>query len=91
MRTDSFSATVQGTSRMDPERVTIRSEMPWAPFFTAFKKDDTRRIGYTRNELLDMLTVLYGGIEAVHAAGAFVPGLVLTSLYMGYILMMSIA
>jgi cell division protease FtsH len=46
-----------------PEKVTIQSDMPWAPFFTAFKHDK-RRIGHSRNELLDILTVLYGGIEA---------------------------
>ncbi len=46
-----------------PEKVTIQSDMPWAPFFTQFKHDK-RRIGYARNELLDILTVLYGGIEA---------------------------
>jgi cell division protease FtsH len=47
-----------------PERVTIQSEMPWAPFYTGYKKDDTRKVGYSRNELLDRLCVLYGGIEA---------------------------
>ena len=47
-----------------PERVTIQSEMPWAPFYTGDKKDDTRKVGYTRNELYDRLCVLYGGIEA---------------------------
>jgi cell division protease FtsH len=46
-----------------PEKVTIQSDMPWAPFFTQFKHDK-RKIGYSRNELLDILTVLYGGIEA---------------------------
>ncbi|MDB5312600.1 MAG: ftsH1 [Gemmataceae bacterium] len=46
-----------------PEKVTIQSDMPWSPFFTAFKHDK-RRIGHSRNELLDILTVLYGGIEA---------------------------
>ena len=47
-----------------PERVTIQSEMPWAPFYTGYKKDDTRKVGYSRSELLDRLCVLYGGIEA---------------------------
>jgi len=47
-----------------PERVTIQSEMPWVPFFTEFKKDDTRKVGHSRNELIDILCVLYGGIEA---------------------------
>ncbi|MBX9627539.1 MAG: AAA family ATPase [Gemmataceae bacterium] len=46
-----------------PEKVTIDSDMPWAPFFTAFKHDK-RRVGHSRNELLDILCVLYGGIEA---------------------------
>jgi cell division protease FtsH len=46
-----------------PERVTIQSEMPWVPFYTGFK-EDKRRIGESRNELLDRLCVLYGGIEA---------------------------
>ncbi|MFY7953511.1 MAG: AAA family ATPase [Armatimonadaceae bacterium] len=47
-----------------PERVTIQSEMPWAPFYTGYKKDDTRKVGYSRLELYDRLCVLYGGIEA---------------------------
>ncbi len=47
-----------------PERVTIQSEMPWAPFYTGYKKDDTRKVGYSRAELHDRLSVLYGGIEA---------------------------
>ncbi len=47
-----------------PERVTIQSEMPWAPFYTGYKKDDVRKIGYSRGELFDRLSVLYGGIEA---------------------------
>jgi cell division protease FtsH len=46
-----------------PEKVTIQSDMPWAPFFTQFKHDK-RKIGYSRAELLDILTVLYGGIES---------------------------
>lgn len=46
-----------------PEKVTIQSEMPWAPFFTQFKHDP-KRVGMTRNEMLDVLCVLYGGIEA---------------------------
>jgi cell division protease FtsH len=37
--------------------------MPWAPFFTQFKHEK-KRIGMSRNEMLDILTVLYGGIEA---------------------------
>src|SRR5262249_4247252 len=34
------------------------------PFYTGYKKDDTRKVGYTRSELYDRLCVLYGGIEA---------------------------
>src|SRR5262249_52998774 len=45
-----------------PERVTIQSRMPWVPFYTEFQKDDAHRIGYTRNELFDQISVLYGGI-----------------------------
>ena len=47
-----------------PERVTIQSEMPWAPFYTGYKRDDVRKVGYTQGELYDRLCVLYGGIEA---------------------------
>lgn len=47
-----------------PERVTIQSEMPWAPFYTGYKRDDARKVGYSRAELYDRLCVLYGGIEA---------------------------
>ncbi|HEV3143357.1 MAG TPA: AAA family ATPase [Gemmataceae bacterium] len=47
----------------EAERITIQSEMPWAPFFVSFKHDETR-IGYSRNQLLDMICVLYGGIES---------------------------
>jgi cell division protease FtsH len=46
-----------------PEKVTIQSDMPWAPFFTQFQHDK-KRIGMSRNEMLDILCVLYGGIEA---------------------------
>ncbi len=46
-----------------PEKVTIQSDMPWAPFFTQFKHEK-KRIGMSRLEMLDILTVLYGGIEA---------------------------
>jgi cell division protease FtsH len=46
-----------------PEKVTIQSDMPWAPFFTQFKHDK-KRIGMSRSEMLDILCVLYGGIEA---------------------------
>lgn len=46
-----------------PEKVTIQSDMPWAPFFTMYKHDK-KKIGHSRAELLDILCVLYGGIEA---------------------------
>ncbi len=46
-----------------PEKVTIQSDMPWAPFFTQFKHEK-KRIGMSRGEMLDILCVLYGGIEA---------------------------
>jgi len=46
-----------------PEKVTIQSDMPWAPFFTQYKHDK-KKIGHSRGELLDILCVLYGGIEA---------------------------
>ena len=46
-----------------PEKVTIQSDMPWAPFFTQFKHEK-KRIGMSRSEMHDILTVLYGGIEA---------------------------
>jgi cell division protease FtsH len=47
-----------------PERITIRSEMPWAPFYTLYQKDNPNKVGHSRGELLDRLAVLYGGIEA---------------------------
>ncbi|MCS6866687.1 MAG: AAA family ATPase [Gemmata sp.] len=46
-----------------PEKVTIQSDMPWAPFFTQFRHEK-KRIGMSRNEMFDEITVLYGGIEA---------------------------
>jgi cell division protease FtsH len=46
------------------ERITIRSETSWAPGYVRYKDDDSRRIGLTRNQILDDLCVLYGGIEA---------------------------
>lgn len=47
-----------------PERITIHSEMSWAPAYVRFKQDESRRLGLTRNQMLDDLTVLLGGIEA---------------------------
>src|SRR5947209_5049993 len=46
------------------ERITIRSEMSWAPAYVSYQDDKTRRIGETRNQMLDDLAVLLGGIEA---------------------------
>jgi cell division protease FtsH len=46
------------------ERITIRSEMSWAPAYVSYQDDKTRRIGETRNQMLDDLTVLLGGIES---------------------------
>ncbi len=46
-----------------PEKVTIQSDMPWAPFFTQFRHEK-KRIGMSRSEMFDEITVLYGGIEA---------------------------
>jgi cell division protease FtsH len=37
--------------------------MPWAPFFTQFKHEK-KRVGMSKQEMLDVLAVLYGGIEA---------------------------
>jgi ATP-dependent Zn protease/intein/homing endonuclease len=47
-----------------PERITIQSKMPWAPFYTEWQKEDSRRVGHRRKEFLDHLVVLFGGIEA---------------------------
>ncbi len=47
-----------------PERITIRSELAWAPAYTRFKEDKSRRLAVTRNQMLDDLCVLLGGIEA---------------------------
>jgi cell division protease FtsH len=47
-----------------PERITIRSEISWAPAYVRYKQDDTRRLGLTRKQMLDDLCVLFGGIEA---------------------------
>src|SRR5262249_30696235 len=45
------------------EGSTVQGGMAGAPFFVEYKKDENA-IGYTRNELLDMICVLYGAIEA---------------------------
>ncbi|MFQ3651279.1 MAG: AAA family ATPase [Gemmataceae bacterium] len=46
------------------ERITIKSEMPWAPAYVLHRQDDSRRLGLTYNQMVTDLVVLYGGIEA---------------------------
>lgn len=46
------------------DRITIRSETSWAPAYVRYKEDETRKIGLTRDQMMDDLCVLYGGIEA---------------------------
>jgi cell division protease FtsH len=46
------------------ERITIQSEMSWAAAYVQYRRDDDRRLGLTRNQMFDDLTVLLGGIEA---------------------------
>ncbi len=38
--------------------------MSWAPAYVRFKQDESRRLGQTRNQMLDDLCVLLGGIES---------------------------
>lgn len=47
-----------------PERITIRSEIPWAGGYVRYEKDKSMRLGWTRQRFLDMLCVLMGGVEA---------------------------
>jgi cell division protease FtsH len=47
-----------------PERITIRSEIPWAGGYVRYEKDKSMRLGWTRGRFLDMLCVMMGGIEA---------------------------
>ncbi len=51
------------THHPPPEKVTIEGEIPWAPFFTRYKIDK-QKISHKRAELMDIICVLYGGIEA---------------------------
>ena len=46
------------------ERITIKSETTWAPAYVRYSQDDSRRLGLTRNQLMEDLCVLLGGIEA---------------------------
>jgi cell division protease FtsH len=58
-----FLVSIFCENHQPPEKVTIQSDMPWAPFFTQFKQEKNR-IGMSRQEMFDQITVLYGGIEA---------------------------
>jgi cell division protease FtsH len=46
------------------ERITIKSETTWAPAYVRYTEDNTRRLGLTRNQMVEDLCVLLGGIEA---------------------------
>ncbi len=46
------------------ERITIKSETTWAPAYVRYSEDNTRRLGLTRNQMMEDLCVLLGGIEA---------------------------
>jgi cell division protease FtsH len=46
------------------ERITIKSETTWAPAYVRYSEDDSRRLGLTRNQMMEDLCVLLGGIEA---------------------------
>jgi len=51
-------------SSLPIERITIKSEMPWAPAYVSFKPDETRRIVQTFKQMFADLAVTLGGIEA---------------------------
>jgi cell division protease FtsH len=46
------------------ERITIKSETTWAPAYVRYTQDDSRRLGLTRQQMIEDLCVLLGGIEA---------------------------
>jgi cell division protease FtsH len=46
------------------ERITIRSENPWAVAYVRYKQDDSRRLGETYRQMFADLCTLLGGIEA---------------------------
>jgi cell division protease FtsH len=46
------------------ERITIKSETTWAPAYVRYTEDESRRLGLTRNQMMEDLSVLLGGIEA---------------------------
>jgi cell division protease FtsH len=48
----------------EPESITIRSDMHWAAGYVRYKENDQLRIGWTKNQALDAMCVLFGGIEA---------------------------
>jgi cell division protease FtsH len=47
-----------------PERITIRSEVPWMLGYVRMAKDESTKYGYKRNQLLDAMCVACGGVEA---------------------------
>jgi cell division protease FtsH len=46
------------------ERITIKSENSWAAAYVKYQDDPSRRLGLTYKQMMNDLTVLYGGIEA---------------------------
>ncbi len=46
------------------ERITIKSETTWAPAYVRYAQDDSRRLGLTRQQMMEDLCVLLGGIES---------------------------
>ena len=48
----------------EPESITIRSDMHWAAGYVRYKENDQLRIGWTKNQAIDAMCVLFGGIEA---------------------------
>jgi cell division protease FtsH len=46
------------------ERITIKSETTWAPAYVRYEQDDSRRLGLTRQQMMEDLCVLLGGIES---------------------------
>jgi cell division protease FtsH len=46
------------------ERITIKSEMSWAAGYVSYQEKDGNDLGMTREEMMEHLSVLLGGIEA---------------------------
>jgi cell division protease FtsH len=62
-----FMCAVVCAHHADPERITIQSEMPWAGGYVRYNPKEFSKLGdlgHTRQELLDDMVVLVGGIEA---------------------------